>query len=187
MNKTKLVAAINETRLDLCVREKLLVRFDAVRWFQFPFADESRRGFIDERIYKIPRRCIPSGDSFDSWQVVTEEECARDSSKYGRRWIYFLERGFNPRATWIRVSFSFNFRFCCSDALATTLSALYGKLLVVMGIAFPMAEVISTYIPPSFYEAFYLYLYFGSMIFLVYMYAMLFGDNKTKPSESRCM
>lgn len=53
-----------------------------------------------------------------------------------------------------------------------------------MGIAFPMAEVISTYIPPSFYEAFYLYLYFGSMIFLVYMYAMLFRDNKTKPSES---
>lgn len=36
--------------------------------------------------------------------------------------------------------------------LATTLSALYGKLIVVMGIAFPMAEVISTYIPPSFYE-----------------------------------
>lgn len=81
-----------------------------------------------------------------------------------------------------RVSFSFNFRFCCSDALATTLSALYGKLLVVMGIAFPMAEVISTYIPPSFYEAFYLYLYFGSMIFLVYMYAMLFTGSK-KPSK----
>lgn len=38
------------------------------------------------------------------------------------------------------------------DAIATTLSALYGKLIVVMGIAFPMAEVISTYIPPSFYE-----------------------------------
>lgn len=39
-----------------------------------------------------------------------------------------------------------------NQLLATTLSALYGKLLVVMGIAFPMAEVISTYIPPSFYE-----------------------------------
>lgn len=38
------------------------------------------------------------------------------------------------------------------DALATLFSALYGKILVVMGIAFPMAEVISTYIPPSFYE-----------------------------------
>lgn len=37
---------------------------------------------------------------------------------------------------------------------ATTLSALYGKILVVMGIAFPMAEVISSYVPPSFYEVF---------------------------------
>lgn len=46
-----------------------------------------------------------------------------------------------------------------------------------------MAEVISTYIPPSFYEAFYLYLYFGSMIFLVYMYLMLCRDGKSKPSE----
>lgn len=41
---------------------------------------------------------------------------------------------------------------CRYQMFATTLSALYGKLLVVMGIAFPMAEVISTYIPPSFYE-----------------------------------
>ncbi|KAH9640654.1 hypothetical protein HF086_000598, partial [Spodoptera exigua] len=64
-----------------------------------------------------------------------------------------------------------------SDALATTLSALYGKLLVVMGIAFPMAEVISTYIPPSFYEGFYLYLYIGSMVFLLYMYAALARDR----------
>lgn len=46
-----------------------------------------------------------------------------------------------------------------------------------MGIAFPMAEVISTYIPPSFYEGFYLYLYFGSMLFLLYMYAMLLKDK----------
>ncbi|XP_069675448.1 proton channel OtopLc-like isoform X2 [Periplaneta americana] len=64
-----------------------------------------------------------------------------------------------------------------TDALTTTLSALYGKLLVVMGIAFPMAEVISTYIPPSFYEGFYLYLYFGSMVFLLYMYAMLLRER----------
>ncbi|XP_077292865.1 proton channel OtopLc-like [Arctopsyche grandis] len=63
------------------------------------------------------------------------------------------------------------------DALADTLSALYGKLLVVMGIAFPMAEVISTYIPPSFYEGFYLYLYIGSMVFLLYMYAALLRDR----------
>lgn len=65
------------------------------------------------------------------------------------------------------------------DALATTLSALYGKLIVVMGIAFPMAEVISTYIPPSFYEVFYLYLYIVSMVFLLFMYVtLLWGRPK---------
>uniref|UniRef100_A0A1B0DKP8 Uncharacterized protein n=2 Tax=Phlebotomus papatasi TaxID=29031 RepID=A0A1B0DKP8_PHLPP len=42
-----------------------------------------------------------------------------------------------------------------------------------MGVAFPLSEVISTYIPPSFYESFYLYLYIGSMVFLLFMYATL--------------
>ncbi|KAL9883209.1 proton channel otopetrin-like c isoform 3-T11 [Glossina fuscipes fuscipes] len=67
------------------------------------------------------------------------------------------------------------------DALATLFSALYGKLLVVMGIAFPMAEVISTYIPPSFYEVYYLYLYIGSMIFLLFMYATLLWGRPKLP------
>ncbi|KAM3967929.1 proton channel OtopLc [Aphomia sociella] len=70
------------------------------------------------------------------------------------------------------------------DALATTLSALYGKLLVVMGVAFPMAEVISTYIPPSFYEGFYLYLYIGSMVFLLYMYAALVRDRSRSSADT---
>ncbi|XP_019868975.2 proton channel OtopLc-like [Aethina tumida] len=71
-----------------------------------------------------------------------------------------------------------------ADALATTLSALYGKLLVVMGTAFPMAEVISTYIPPSFYEAYYLYLYIGSMFFLLYMYLVLLRDKRKRKKEA---
>ncbi|XP_064555553.1 proton channel OtopLc isoform X1 [Drosophila montana] len=82
-------------------------------------------------------------------------------------------------------------RVKAGDALATLFSALYGKLLVVMGVAFPMAEVISTYIPPSFYEVYYLYLYIGSMIFLLFMYAtLLWGRPKlpvpmaTSPSKS---
>ncbi|KAH0955312.1 hypothetical protein HN011_003518 [Eciton burchellii] len=90
-----------------------------------------------------------------------------------------------PAPTFLEVTDERKWKNLGCDALATTLSALYGKLLVVMGIAFPMAEVISTYIPPSFYEAFYLYLYFGSMIFLVYMYAMLFRDSKTKPKKQK--
>ncbi|XP_046422990.1 proton channel OtopLc-like isoform X1 [Neodiprion fabricii] len=90
-----------------------------------------------------------------------------------------------PGPAYLEVSDDKNWKHLGADALATTLSALYGKLLVVMGIAFPMAEVISTYIPPSFYEAFYLYLYFGSMVFLLYMYAMLLRDNKPKPKKQQ--
>ncbi|XP_015593555.1 proton channel OTOP1 isoform X2 [Cephus cinctus] len=90
-----------------------------------------------------------------------------------------------PAPTFLQVTEDRNWKHLGANALATTLSALYGKLLVVMGIAFPMAEVISTYIPPSFYEAFYLYLYFGSMIFLLYMYAMLLRDGKPKPKKQR--
>ena len=42
--------------------------------------------------------------------------------------------------------------FFHSDSLIICLSALYGKLLVVMGMAFPMAEVISKDLPSSFYN-----------------------------------
>lgn len=79
--------------------------------------------------------------------------------------------------------FTPNWNVLSSDALATTLSALYGKLLVVMGTAFPMAEVISTYIPPSFYDAYYIYLYVGSMVFLLYMYTMLLNDKRIRKRD----
>ncbi|XP_045480105.1 proton channel OtopLc-like isoform X2 [Harmonia axyridis] len=70
-----------------------------------------------------------------------------------------------------------------TDALTTTLSALYGKLLVVMGTAFPMAEVISTYVPPSFYEAYYIYLYCGSMLFLFYMSCVILREKRKRKEE----
>lgn len=62
-------------------------------------------------------------------------------------WIFSIEYNYSH-------SFQLNHHIFMSryQMFATTLSALYGKLLVVLGIAFPMAEVISTYIPPSFYE-----------------------------------
>ncbi|XP_076620328.1 proton channel OtopLc isoform X1 [Colletes latitarsis] len=89
-----------------------------------------------------------------------------------------------PAPTYLDVAEDRKWKKLGCDALATTFSALYGKLLVVMGIAFPMAEVISTYIPPSFYEGFYLYLYFGSMIFLVYTYTTLVRDSRPKSRRS---
>ncbi|XP_051165879.1 proton channel OtopLc-like isoform X1 [Leptopilina boulardi] len=87
--------------------------------------------------------------------------------------------------TYIDVTDDRNYKNLGCYALATTLSALYGKLLVVMGIAFPMSEVISTYIPPSFYESFYLYLYIGSMLFLFYMCIMMHKDGRPKQKKQK--
>lgn len=56
------------------------------------------------------------------------------------------------------------------DALTTVLSAFYAKLLVVLGIAFPVTDILSFKAHPSFYQGFYLYLYVGSVAFVAFMY-----------------
>ncbi|XP_021943318.1 proton channel OtopLc [Folsomia candida] len=53
-----------------------------------------------------------------------------------------------------------------NDHLGLVLSALYCKLLVVCGTGFSLSEVISSYIPVAFYDGFYLYLYFMSILFM---------------------
>ncbi|XP_059616659.1 proton channel OtopLc-like isoform X2 [Phlebotomus argentipes] len=57
------------------------------------------------------------------------------------------------------------------DALSTALSALYCKLLVVMGIAMPVTEILSSRIPANFYQGFYVYLYAVSIAFVIFIYA----------------
>jgi hypothetical protein len=39
-----------------------------------------------------------------------------------------------------------------SDALQATITALYCKILVILGLAFPMAEVISENVPKGYYQ-----------------------------------
>lgn len=56
------------------------------------------------------------------------------------------------------------------DALTTALSAFYAKLLVVLGIALPVTEILSAKAPAAFYQGFYLYLYIGSVAFVLFMY-----------------
>lgn len=63
-------------------------------------------------------------------------------------------------------------KFSFSDALFTALSALYAKLIVVLGIAFPVTDVISHRAPASFYQGFYMILYAVSISFVIYMYAV---------------
>lgn len=55
-------------------------------------------------------------------------------------------------------------------ALIDVLSAFYAKILVVLGIAFPVTDILSWRAPTSFYQGFYLYLYLGSVFFVAFMY-----------------
>lgn len=66
------------------------------------------------------------------------------------------------------------------DGLTFVLSALYAKLLVIIGLCFPMAEVISHRIPIGWYEGFYLYMYLGSVLFLLVTYACRENKNKKR-------
>ncbi|CAG2165467.1 unnamed protein product, partial [Oppiella nova] len=48
-------------------------------------------------------------------------------------------------------------------------------------VCFPMAEVISHRIPIGWYEGFYLYLYMGSILFLIFVYLFLLHRHHNKP------
>jgi len=56
------------------------------------------------------------------------------------------------------------------DALQAIVTALYCKLLVILGLAFPMAEAISDAVPKGYYQLFYVYLFVGSLLFLLCTY-----------------
>ncbi|CAD7090748.1 unnamed protein product [Hermetia illucens] len=58
------------------------------------------------------------------------------------------------------------------DALSTALSALYCKVLVLLGVAFPVTELITSKIPTHIYQGFYVFLYIGSLAFVVFVYAV---------------
>ena len=57
-----------------------------------------------------------------------------------------------------------------SDSLQEIVTALYCKLLIILGLAFPMAEQISPAVSIGTYQLFYVYLYLGSLLFLVFVY-----------------
>ncbi|KAG8226013.1 hypothetical protein J437_LFUL004134 [Ladona fulva] len=70
-------------------------------------------------------------------------------------------------------------------ALAATLSAFYCKLVVVLGLAIPVTEAVAQASPTSgFHEAFQLYLYHGSLLFLLFTYATLLREEPYQSSPS---
>lgn len=66
------------------------------------------------------------------------------------------------------------------EALSKAISALYAKLLVVLGLAFPVTEVISDGVPDTYHQGFYLYLYTVSIMFIVFHYANLMRRNTVR-------
>lgn len=64
-----------------------------------------------------------------------------------------------------------------SDAYISALSALYAKVLFVLGIAFPVTEVLSSRVSTHYYQGYYLFLYLGSIGFMTFMYMTLLKDK----------
>lgn len=61
-----------------------------------------------------------------------------------------------------------------SDSFTLTLSALYAKLIFVLGIAFPVTDILTPTRAESsknFYQGFYLFLYTTSVAFVIFVYA----------------
>lgn len=70
------------------------------------------------------------------------------------------------------------------DALTTALSAFYAKLVVVLGIAFPVTDILGAKAPNVFYQGFYLYLYIVSVTFVAFMYATRLRSRKKHSSKA---
>ncbi|XP_048511029.1 proton channel OtopLc-like isoform X2 [Athalia rosae] len=64
--------------------------------------------------------------------------------------------------------------------LMSTLSTLYAKLLVVVGVAIPVTASVSQGVPVAFDQGFYLYLYLTSVAFVVMLYITLMRDKAVK-------
>uniref|UniRef100_A0A182PKX4 Otopetrin n=1 Tax=Anopheles epiroticus TaxID=199890 RepID=A0A182PKX4_9DIPT len=61
-------------------------------------------------------------------------------------------------------------RILARNQLGVALSALYAKLLIVMGITLPLTELVASEAPPNFHQPFYLYLYGVSILFCTFLY-----------------
>lgn len=59
-----------------------------------------------------------------------------------------------------------------SDALSSSLSALYAKIVVIIGIALPVTEILTEHrIERTVYQSFYVYLYTISILFVIFVYS----------------
>ena len=72
----------------------------------------------------------------------------------------------------------------CSDSFQAAVSALYAKLLVILGLALPLAEVLSDNISLDYFNLFYVYLFLVSTLYLLLVYCDLVQVILTCPHPS---
>ncbi|KAH0550535.1 proton channel OtopLc-like [Cotesia glomerata] len=64
--------------------------------------------------------------------------------------------------------------------LISTVSTLYAKLLIVVGVTVPVTASVSQRVPPALDQGFYLYLYLVSVGFVITMYTIVLRDKAVK-------
>jgi hypothetical protein len=65
------------------------------------------------------------------------------------------------------------------------ITAMYCKMLVLLGLAFPMAETLTDMVPSGYYKGFLFYLFSGSLLFLLYVYIELWRFKATAVAEKK--
>lgn len=71
-----------------------------------------------------------------------------------------------------------------NDALTTALSAFYAKLIIVVGIALPIVDVLTPNTIKEVYKGFYFYLYLGSIAFVAFMHVDLVRSRRLLAAQN---
>ncbi|CAG5134243.1 unnamed protein product, partial [Candidula unifasciata] len=72
------------------------------------------------------------------------------------------------------------FKYRTVEGLFMMLSGLYGIIVVILGAVLPITEIFMGDVLDRTFQAFYIYLYVVSIVFLVYVYAYLLRRNQLK-------
>ncbi|XP_053678028.1 proton channel OtopLc-like [Anopheles nili] len=77
-------------------------------------------------------------------------------------------------------------RDLAKNHLGIALSALYAKLLIILGVTLPVTELVARGAPANFHQGFYLYLYGVSIAFCTFLYAARYRRRAQMDFLSQC-
>ncbi|KFB37962.1 AGAP013356-PA-like protein [Anopheles sinensis] len=77
-------------------------------------------------------------------------------------------------------------RALAKNQLTIALSALYSKLLIILGVTLPITEFVTTKAPANFHQGFYLYLHGVSILFCVFLFVARYRRQTQLEFLTRC-